>query len=109
LDAQLDTGAMHSCAKFDAIPELNWQPVHISFTIVNKTNIPIKGFALDFLLFLNGLKTTVNSYCFYIGSHILLDYDYVNKYIPMIIGHGIVKFTVQGKEVTLPRKKIYES
>jgi hypothetical protein len=41
LDAQLDTGAMNSCAKHGAIPEYYWQPVNISFRAVNKTELKI--------------------------------------------------------------------
>jgi hypothetical protein len=56
LDAQIDTGAMCSCARFGAIPEYYWKPIQTYFTTVNKTKMPIKGFAPDFPLFLNGLK-----------------------------------------------------
>jgi len=37
LDAQVDTGAMNSCAKHGAIPEYYWQPINLSFRAVNKT------------------------------------------------------------------------
>jgi hypothetical protein len=109
LDVQLDTGVMNSCAKFDVIPKYYWKPVQISFIVVKKTNIHIIGFAHDFPLCINGLITIVNLYCFDTGSNILLCHDYVNKYIPMAVSHGIVKFTIQGKEVTLPSKTNYEN
>lgn len=48
LDAQLDTGAMNSCAKHGAIPSYYWQPINIDFRAVNKTKIKIQSFALDF-------------------------------------------------------------
>jgi hypothetical protein len=41
LDAQLDTGAMNSCAKYGAIPSYYWQPIDIAFRAVNKTEIRI--------------------------------------------------------------------
>lgn len=45
LDAQLDTGAINSCAKHGAIPSYYWQPIDIVFRAVNKTEIKIKSFA----------------------------------------------------------------
>jgi hypothetical protein len=36
LDAQIDTGAMNSCAKYGAIPAYYWQKISLKFRAVNK-------------------------------------------------------------------------
>jgi len=59
LDAQLDIGAMNSCAKHGAIPSYYWQPIDIAFRAVNKTEIKIKSFALDFPIIIQGAKVAL--------------------------------------------------
>jgi hypothetical protein len=46
---------MISCDKYGAIPKYYWNPIHTYFTVVNKTKIPIKGFAPDFPLYIDGV------------------------------------------------------
>jgi hypothetical protein len=72
LDAQLDTGAMNSCAKYGAIPSYFWQPINIAFRAVNKTEIKIQSFAPDFPILLKGVRVPVNLYCFDTGADVLL-------------------------------------
>jgi hypothetical protein len=61
LDAQVDTGAMNSCAKHGALPEYYWQPVDISFRAVNKTELKIKLHSSRFSILYTGRKSTSNS------------------------------------------------
>ena len=62
LDAQLNTGAMNSCAKYGAIPSYYWKPIDIAFRAVNKTEIRIQSFAPDFPIIIQGAKVAVNLY-----------------------------------------------
>ena len=71
--------------------------------------MPIKGFAPDFPLFLNVIKTFVNLYKYDIGSDIFLGHGFVNKYFPMTIGTNQVTFIVQGKNISIPNKESYEN
>lgn len=69
----------------------------------------IKGFAHDFPLHLNEVKTTVNLYNFDTGSDIFLEHDYLNRYLPMTVRTNEVTFTVHGKSVTVQSKEAYEN
>jgi hypothetical protein len=109
LDAQLDTGAMNSCAKHGAIPSYYWQPIDISFRAVNKTELKIQYIAPDFPIYLQEEKVSVNLYCFDTGADILLGQDFVNKCLPMMIGKDFVQFTVFGKDLKLSSKSTYET
>lgn len=50
LDAQVDTGAMNSCAKFGAIPGYYWQNTNLDFRAVNNTLMKIEKICPDFPL-----------------------------------------------------------
>jgi hypothetical protein len=91
LDAQLDTGAMNSCAKYGAIPSYFWQPMNISFRAVNKTEIRIQSFAPDFPIIIKGVKVPVNLYCFDTGADVLLGQDFVNRCLPFTVGENFVQ------------------
>ena len=90
LDAQVDTGAMNSCAKFGALPSYYWQPVDISFRAVNKTELKIKFIAPDFPIYIQEEKVPVTLYCFDTGADILLGQDFVNKCLPLTVGCNFV-------------------
>ena len=109
LDALIDTWSTCSCAWFGAILECYSKPIQTYFPTINKTKIPIKGFAPDFPLFFNVIKTFVNLYKYDIGSDIFLGHGFVNKYFPMTIGTNQVTFIVQGKNITIPNKESYEN
>jgi hypothetical protein len=109
LDAQLDTGAMNSCAKYGAIPSYYWQPINIAFRAVNKTEIKIQSFAPDFPIIVQGAKVPINLYCFDTGADILLGQDFVNRCLPFTIGSNFVQFTVLGKTISIPSKSSYDT
>jgi hypothetical protein len=109
LDAQLDTGAMNSCAKYGALPSYYWQPVDISFRVVNKTELKIKYIAPDFPIYLQEEKVPVTLYCFDTGADILLGQDFVNKCLPCTIGNNFVQFTISGNTVKVLSKSTYET
>lgn len=107
LDAQLDTGAMNSCAKHGAIPSYYWQPIDIYFRAVNKSEIKIKYIALDFPILIQEAKVAVTLYCYDTGADILLGQDFVNKCLPFVIGSDFVQITVLGKSIKIPSKSSY--
>lgn len=109
LDAQLDTSAMNSCAKYGAIPSYYWQSIDIAFRAVNKTEIIIQSFAPDFPIIIQGAKVAVNIYCFDTGANILLGHDFVNRCLPFTIGSNSIQITILGKPITVPSKSSYES
>ena len=109
LDAQLDTGAMNSCAKYGAIPSYYWQPINIAFRAINKTEIKIQSFAPYFPIIVQGDKVTINLYCFDTGADILLGQDFVNRCPPFTIGRNGVQFTILGKTISIPSKSSYDT
>lgn len=109
LDAQVDTGAMNSCANHGAIPEYYWQPVNIRFKAVNKTDLQIKFIAPDFPIFIENVKIPVTFYSFDTGSDLLLGQDFVNKYLPMTVGDQFVRLTYNQKSIKIPSKSVYEN
>jgi hypothetical protein len=109
LDAQVDTGAMNSCAKHGAIPEYYWQNIDLSFRAVNKTEIKIKHICPDFPIYVQDQKIPVTLYSFDTGSDILLGQDFVNKCLPLTVGHSELQLTVNGKIVKVPSKTVFES
>lgn len=109
LDAQLDTGAMNSCAKYGAIPSYFWQPIYIAFKAINKTEIKIQSFAPDFPILLKGVRVPVNLCCFDTEANVLLGQDFVNKCLPFTVGESFVHFTVLGKSISISSKSSYES
>jgi len=106
LDAQVDTGAMNSCAKFGAIPEYYWQPVNISFHAVNKTELKISHIAPDFPIYIQDAKVSVTFYSFDTGADILLGQDFVNKCLPMTVGNKFVQLHIEGKTLKVPSKSV---
>jgi len=109
LDAQVDTGAMNSCAKHGTIPEYYWQPISLSFRVVNKTELKINHICPDFPIYIQDQKILVTLYSFDTGSDILLGQDFVNKCLPLTVGHSELIMTVNGKSIKVPSKTVYES
>lgn len=109
LDAQLDTGAMNSCAKHGAIPSYFWQPINIAFRALNKIEIKIQSFAPDFPILIKGVKVPVNLYCFDTGVDVLLGQDFVNRCFPFSIGENFVQFTILNKSISIPSKSSFET
>jgi hypothetical protein len=104
LDAQVDTGAMNSCAKHGAIPEYYWQPINLSFRAVNKTELKINHICPDFPIYIQDQKIPVTFYSFDTGSDILLGQDFVNKCLPLTVRHSELQLTINGKIVKTPSK-----
>jgi hypothetical protein len=109
LDAQVDTGAMNSCAKQGAIPEYYWQPVNIKFKVVNKIDIMIKFIAPDFPIYIKGIKIPVTLYSFDTGTDILLGQDFVNKCLPMTVGDKFIRLSYKNQSFQIPSKSTYEN
>lgn len=109
LDAQIDTGAMNSCAKHGAIPEYYWQPVDLCFRAVNKTELKIKFICPDFLIYIQDCRIPVTFYSFDTGSNVLLGQDFVNKCLPLTVGLQYVQLTILGKSIKVPSKTVYEN
>jgi hypothetical protein len=109
LDAQLDTGAMNSCAKYGAIPSYYWQPINISFRAVNKSELKIKYIAPDFPIYIQEEKVFVSLYCFDTGADILLGQDFVNKCFPFTVGTNFVLVTILGNTIKVPSKSTFET
>jgi hypothetical protein len=109
LDAQLDTGAMNSCARFGAIPSYYWQQISLAFRAVNKTEMPIKHICPDFPIYINDRKVPVTLYSFDTGSDILLGQDFVNKCLPMTVHSSSIDFTISNKVVSVPTKNDFVS
>jgi hypothetical protein len=109
LDAQIDTGAMNSCAKHGAIPEYYWQPIIVSFRAVNKTELKINHICPDFPIYIQDQKIPVTFYSFDTGSDILLGQDFVNKCLPLTVGNSFVQLNINGKSLKIPSKTVFES
>jgi hypothetical protein len=109
LDAQVDTGAMNSCAKHGAILDYYWQPVDISFRAINKTELKIKHIAPDFPIYIQEEKVPVTFYSFDTGSDILLGQDFANKCLPLTIGNKFVQILINGKTLKVPSKSVFET
>jgi hypothetical protein len=109
LDAQINTGAMNSCAKHGAIPEYYWQPIDLSFRVVNKTKLKIKFICPDFPIYIQDCRIPVTFYSFDTGSDILLGQDFVNKCLQLTVGLQYVQLTILGKSIKVPSKTVYEN
>jgi len=81
---------MNSCANNGAIHSYYWQPIDIVFRVVNRTEIKIKSFALDFPILIQGAKVEVNLYCYDTRADILLGKDFVNRCLHFVIGSDFV-------------------
>ena len=100
---------MNSCAKHGAIPIYYWQPIDISFRVVNKSEIKIKYITPDFPILIQEAKVSVTLYCYDTGADILLGQDFVNKCLPFVIGSDFVQLTILGKSIKIPSKSSYET
>jgi hypothetical protein len=109
LDAQVDTGAMNSCAKYGAIPSYYWQNVDLKFRAVNHTLMDIKYICPDFPIYISDHKVPVTLYSFDTGSDLLLGQDFVNKCLPLTYFLKHVNFTINTKIVSVPSKSDFTS
>jgi hypothetical protein len=108
LDAQVDTGAMNSCAKFGAIPEYYWQNTNLDFRAVNNTLMKIEKICPDFPLYIQNLKVPVTLYSFDTGSDILLGQDFVNKCIPLTVTRDCLILSLYHQKVSVPYKTEFQ-
>jgi len=109
LDAQVDTGAMNSCAKYGVVPHYYWQNINMSFGAVNKTEMKIEYISPDFPLYIQNQKIPVTLYSFDTGTDILLGQDFVNKCLSMTVSHSLLSLTYNGHTIKVPSKTSYES